>query len=167
MKKIRLELVAPVPRSTFIEIYDGDDFRNFVMQNHPHIGSVEILEKREDENVRYVRSRTTMKIDLPGFLSVLKNVVKPHNEEEQTFYKKEHRVEFRSHSSISKSYGRVSYLADSPTETRRVVELELEAIHIPGFLRHRAEEFFADKAREQIQFYQQIINRYFAERKAV
>jgi hypothetical protein len=60
----------------------------------------------------------------------------------------------------------VQYLEEGPGSTRRVVDFELEAVHVPGFLKNRAEEFFAEKAREQIQFYQQIINRYFAGRKA-
>lgn len=165
MKKLRLDLVAPVPPEEFCEIYDGEKFREFVIRTHPHIESVEILERREDEHTRFTRTRTTMRIDLPGFLSVLKTVVKPHNEEEQTFYKKELRYEFRSFSSISRSNATIRLLPEQGgTHTRRVVELELEATKGPGFIRGRAEEFFIEKAKEQMAIYQDVVRQYFGDR---
>jgi len=165
MRTARFELVAPVPPSEFIEIYDGEAFREFVLRHHPHISDVEVLERREDENIRYTRTRTTLTIDLPGFLSVLRGVVKPHNEEEQTFYKKELRYEFHSRSTISRSSARIRILPEGDHSTRRVVDLEVECTKGPGFIRGRAEEFFVEKAHEQMAIYQQVIDRYFAEKK--
>lgn len=167
MKTVRLELVAPIPREQFMTIYDGDEFRNYVIQHHPHVSAIEVVERREDENTRFIRTRTTMSIEAPGFLKLLTSAVQPQTEEEQIFFKKEWRYEFRGSSSVSRSRARIELVPEGEQGTRRIVNLELEATRGPGFLRSRAEDYFVEKAREQMGFYGDIVKKYIAEKFGV